>query len=276
MKELMNKEDAKVLLLFLLGRFEEVCEKANIPYYASGGTLLGAVRHGGFIPWDDDIDVMIERKYYSLFVRTCKEVLEEPVVFESRENDPDFCQEYIKLCFKEDDGGFSALSLDVFFLDNTDRKQVVLRAAQNLTLQTLYSVKKMKLSNGAYTPKNPLKKAAVSFLSKKLSFGDIELLHKKTMLKEERDTGLLVNWGSCYSYKKATYRKIDLGTPQRLPFENTTVSAAEHPEAILKKLYGEDYMTLPPEEKRTDHGVEQLHCSALDFDEIKRKVGLEK
>ena len=63
--------------LDLFKAFIEVCEKLQLKYYLLGGTLLGAVRHKGFIPWDDDIDVGMPRKDYEIFIQKAQDLLPE-------------------------------------------------------------------------------------------------------------------------------------------------------------------------------------------------------
>ena len=271
----MEKSKTRVLLLYLLKHLNQICEMASIPCYASGGTCLGAVRHKGFIPWDDDVDYMIPRKFYQLFVETCEKNLPSPVVIRTRENDPYFCCEYIKLCFKDDKRGFSDVSIDVFLLDETNPKKKMLRACQNFLLTQLYFIKQYKVSRDqkgdTYTPGNRLKQIYLSCMSC-MPYRIIDKLHKYLMVCDKSNTESWVNWGSCYSYKKATYLKSAFGVPKKLPFENTYVYVAENPEEILIHLYGENYMVPPPLEKRTDHGVRQLCCDELNYDKIKKEV----
>lgn len=275
--ELMDKGKARFLLLYLLKKMNEISENEGIPYYASGGTCLGAIRHKGFIPWDDDIDVMIPRKYYVQFVEACQRHLEEPVAFRTRENDPYFCCEYIKLCFTDEELGYSDLSIDVFFLDETNPKRTVFRSLQNFLLTQLYYLKTYKvgkLGKGKpYWPKNSLRRIWLGLLSRILSLKTIDRWHKATMIAEKSMSEYWINWGSCYSYKKATYSKNALGTPQKVKFENTYVYVAEHTEEILTHLYGSNYMTPPPPEKRTDHGVREIHCPMLYDKGILQRLG---
>ena len=272
----MKKSDTKVLLLYLLKQLEKICEEGNITYYAYAGTLLGSVRHGGLIPWDDDIDVVIDRKDYDAFVEASKKVLVDPVVIHTRENDPYFCQEYIKLCFKDDILGYSDISIDVFVLDETNPKRKLFRALQNSIVQSLYPIKVYKISRlqgeKPYKPKNKIKHlflAAASLLPLKT----IEKLHKKTMTAEKKLCTHYVIWGSHYSYKKVTFDKNMWKGSVSIPYENTIINAAENYKDSLLQMYGKNYMQLPPEDKRVDHGVRELNCSALDFEKIKQEVG---
>lgn len=277
-ENLMEKSDIKALLLYLLKFVNQICEEANIPYYASAGTCLGAVRHKGLIPWDDDIDIMIPREYYDSFVKKCTEILKPPILVRTRENDPYFCCEYIKLCFKDEVLGYSDLSIDVFFLDETFPKKKFLRYIQNKILIDLYFIKKYKVSKTGYgdryIPKNPLKHVYLFIMSAILSFGRIEKIYKKTISKEKQIGEYWINWGSCYSYKKATYLKKNLGVPLKAEYENTYIYLPENHKAILTQLYGEDYMTPPPPEKRVDHGVRKLNCKELDIELIKKEIGI--
>lgn len=275
--ELMNKKDIKILLLYLLKQLNNLCEEFNIPYYASAGTCLGAVRHKGLIPWDDDIDVMIPRKYYNLFVEKATEFFPNHIVVRTRENDPLFCCEYIKLCFKDDVFGYSDLSIDVFFLDETNPKRRLFRAIQNRILIDLYFVKKYKVSriskDNPYIPKNIFKRIYISVLSATLSLQFIDEIHKKTMLAEKKECDYWVNWGSCYSYKKATYSKKSFGQPQKVSYENTYIYIQENPEVMLTQLYGDNYMQPPPLEKQINHGVRKLTCEDINIEEIRKEIG---
>ena len=73
----------------ILFQFDDYCRAHSLRYSLGGGTLLGAVRHGGFIPWDDDVDVMMPRPDYDRFLDICKEQ-EPPFDVISHESDPDY------------------------------------------------------------------------------------------------------------------------------------------------------------------------------------------
>ncbi len=272
--EYLDKEKAKVYLLYLLKKLHEITEREGIPIYASGGTCLGMIRHQGMIPWDDDIDIMIFRKDYKRFVQACEKSLSLPIVLRTRDNDPFFYEEFAKLCFLDDDNNYTSLSIDVFELDETNPKRHLFREFQNQVKRGLYYTKMYKVSKlgyGKYHPKSIFKRCILS-IGSLLSIRSMDRLLIKILTAEKKEGDYVVNWGAAYSYKKATYPRKAFGTPHKMPFENMYVWSEEYPEMILECLYGKDYMKLPPIEKRTDHGVKSFKCSKLDFDAIKKEV----
>lgn len=272
----MDKEDTRYLLLYLLKHFNRVCEAANITYYASAGTCLGAIRHKGLIPWDDDIDCMMPRQFYQAFVTTCERMLPPELILHTRENDPYFLCEYIKLCFRDDETKYSDISLDVFFLDETNPNRKMFRALQNRFHLFLYSLKAFKVSRmlkgrRKYRPANPIKYCLLKMMNF-ITLSKIDSMMTKVMLAEKNKCTYYINWGSCHPYKKATYSKETLGVPQKLPFENQYVMVPEHPDVILTQLFTKNYMTPPPIEKRVDHKIRPLRNKRIDMVAIHKEI----
>ncbi len=83
--------------LDLLERFLEVCRRHNLRYYAFGGTLLGAVRHKGYIPWDDDIDIMMLREDYDKLLAIADEEFTAPYFFQTAHNDQKYSRGHAQL-----------------------------------------------------------------------------------------------------------------------------------------------------------------------------------
>lgn len=113
--------------LEMLERFIEVCEKNNLNYFLDGGTLLGAVRHQGFIPWDDDIDVIMPRKDYECLCQIADKEFEYPYFFQTTLTEKGFFRTHAQLR-NSDTTGFIAIDgkkdinrgifMDIFVLDN--------------------------------------------------------------------------------------------------------------------------------------------------------------
>ncbi len=123
------------LLFMLLCEFDRICKKHNIEYFLGGGTLLGAIRHGGMIPWDDDVDVMMKREEYEKFLSVViKETENTEFFFQSSETDKQYHSVFTKIRlngtrfvtryseqFSEMHQG---IFIDIFVHDNTSNKKI--------------------------------------------------------------------------------------------------------------------------------------------------------
>ncbi len=129
--------------LTVLYEFDRICKKYNIPYFADWGTLLGTVRHNGFIPWDDDLDITMKRADYIRFLKIAKEELPEDFALFTYETHPDFWHFLARIvsknriCFEEEHlrkyHGFPYITgIDIFVLDYvcTDPQKEELRRTQ--------------------------------------------------------------------------------------------------------------------------------------------------
>ena len=76
--------------LEILNEFVRICDEYKLQYFLVGGTLLGAVRHQGFIPWDDDIDVAMPRQDYDSFAEICAKELKRQYFYQSADTDPNY------------------------------------------------------------------------------------------------------------------------------------------------------------------------------------------
>lgn len=273
--DLMPIEVVHDLLLYLLKQVNEITEKENIPYFSHAGTTLGAVRHKGFIPWDDDIDLMLERKYYDKFVAACERSLPSQVVIRTRENDPYFCEEYIKICFVDEKIKFSELSLDVFILDETDPKRKIFRVIQNQIIRWIRPIKLYKATRQAeylekYVPRNKLKHLFLAVCSV-LPLNLLTDVQSRVMQAEKNLTDWYVDWGSISPYQRATWPKDYYSRRVKLPFENTYIYASDRYIEILTRGYGKNFMQLPPIEKRKSHSVHGIVNSNLDIEKIRKE-----
>ena len=89
--------EAQLIMLDMLVEFDAICKKYNLKYWLDSGTLLGAVRHEGFIPWDDDIDLSMPVEDYNRFKEIAKDELSDNIFFQTSKTDPAFKFDYIKL-----------------------------------------------------------------------------------------------------------------------------------------------------------------------------------
>ena len=96
----ISREDlrqAQKIMLYIMKKIHEVCVKHNIKYWLDYGTLLGAIRHDGFIPWDDDLDICMMREDYEKFNKVAQAELGDEFFWQTPETDTDLCYEYGKV-----------------------------------------------------------------------------------------------------------------------------------------------------------------------------------
>lgn len=96
-KQKTHLTEHQTLLLEMLHDFDQVCRNHNIHYQLFAGTALGAVRHGGFIPWDDDIDVILMRDEYERFFREAAGDFDPSVYYVQKDNSPHWPMQFSKL-----------------------------------------------------------------------------------------------------------------------------------------------------------------------------------
>ena len=279
MTDEMQKQNERILLLNLLVELQEQCRLAGVRNYVVSGTLLGAVRHKGFIPWDDDIDTMIFSEDYDRLMSSMEKNLGDDYCIVTRENSPLYFQEFPKLCYKNKKGEVSELSIDIFVYTPTDISKKRLRKLQNKMLGYLYHIKRYKvrkLLGKDAGISSPLKKAVVAVFSV-IPLKTLDKGVKFFMTVSGKNNGEYVtNWGSQYNYdRKATFKRGIFGEPEYLTFEGIEIEVPHDYESMLIQIYG-DYMKLPPEDKRVTHGVSLAGCEDVDMETIRARVESKK
>lgn len=243
--------------LDLLAELKKICDKHQLRFWVGFGTLLGAVRHHGFIPWDDDLDVWMPRKDYDKLL-SLDIKLEKPYFLQTTLNDDDYYSSFARLRNSNTTGILvsknnkcnNGIYVDIYPLDGIN---------ENETLQWLRS-KYVKIENVAahsymynINP-HPLTRFLHFFL--RLPF--VPYNHKE-VYKRINKIASNVNWEESdkvgfvvfapYAHKRNIFCKKDFDITEWLCFENTKVPVPSGYKNILKILYG-DYMKFPPVEKR--------------------------
>lgn len=252
---------------------KRICEENGIKYFIIAGSLLGAVRHKGFIPWDDDMDIGMLRGDYERFIELSKTQLGERFFLQTTETDGAYGLNFAKILLKntileEDSAANDAkkgIFVDVFPFDAVPESEEEKEKHKKRT----YYLRRLLLAKQNYKvcgPKEYVKRAAYAALKVIASFYSRERLCE--MLDKEcrrynapgRNPEKIVNIGGAYGYEKETIRYEWVENTVLLPFEDFEISAPAGYTSYLEYFYG-DYMTPPPEDKRYNrHGVK-----ALDF-----------
>lgn len=253
--------------------FRRICDKHGLKYFLIGGTLLGAVRHGGFIPWDDDMDVGMLREDYEKFLQVCPQELGEDFFLQTHGTDPSyaFCFAKIRLngtTLAEDYAVHSeqhnGVYLDIFPYDDMPQGKL----QQKLHYLMYKCVKWAALGKTDYAFVET-KKRRFAACMKVLFFPFsedtlIRMLDRICTMHNREDAEYCVNMGGAYNYNEFT-RKANLTELTTLDFEGYGFLAPTNYRELLAQMYG-DYMKLPPVEKRGDqHRVVQMELGSYEI-----------
>jgi lipopolysaccharide cholinephosphotransferase len=258
----------KELELNMLRAFVDICAKLNLRYYLLGGTLLGAVRHQGFIPWDDDIDLGMPRADYEIFLREGQKHLPEHLFLQCLATEPHYCANFAKI--RDSRSTFVEYSvrrhrinhgvyIDIFPLDYypaatlAQRKMDVDQRLLKSRFRSAFDVPEIsRHSAGGELAMGLLSAAAkVRYPNLRKALDTREELHKSV-----QPSDLMANYCGAWGKKEIMPAQwYGEGTP--VTFEGLTVMAPAQYENWLTHVYG-DYMQLPPVEKRVSHHYAQF------------------
>lgn len=249
--------------LGLLREFIRICGELNLSYFAVQGTLLGAVRHGGFIPWDDDIDVGMLRDDYECFLEKAPHYLPEYYFLQTFRSDPEHYHCFAKLrdsrtTFIENTAQKlrrmnHGIFIDIFPFDYYPEKKIQARCFEIKKFMLRY-----RLRSEFYIPQDNvrnvpnilrkilMKTAAVLVPSERAALEESDRLYRSI-----RPGNLLVNNGSPWGKREIVERSW-MEQTKPLVFEDLPVSVPIGYDAYLTHVYG-DYMQLPPENERRPH-----------------------
>mgnify|MGYP000845578381 CR=1 FL=1 len=261
MKEI-SIEELKLLQLNMLTYIKKVCEKNNLKYYLCGGTLLGAIRHKGYIPWDDDIDIFMPIDDYKRFLKLNHKVEGYTAL------NPYECNDYYYTFSKLVDNRTKLVELgwpevdkmgvyiDIFPLfalpDNeTERDEYIskLRSLNEKHYRYFWSVWNYSENRIKMIAKSILKFPGYIINKKRKTKENILKLMDKYDFKRSENVGFVL---SAYDPKKEVTRKEVYEKTIQVEFEGELFSAPVGYDEYLSNLYGE-YMKLPPIEKRKTH-----------------------
>ena len=244
-------------LLAVMVDFHNYCVNNSIDYYMISGTMLGAYRHKGFIPWDDDMDVGMTRENYERFLSSVKRD-KSFIVHNYRTDSPvSFCltRIYIDDMFIDwqmDPSLDNHLYFDIFVLDNVPEDI----KSQKKQAKRIKFYKRIIYQKATYKNGNTKMKRLVKYVLHVLLFPLPYnfLVRKVDTIMQQYSHGseseFICSMNSQYSYERQKMRRAIFGTPRLYEFEGFTFYGVEEPELYLEHLFGTDYMSLPPIEKR--------------------------
>lgn len=249
-----NRKKNWAVELDLLFKFDAVCKKYNLKYFLMYGSLLGAVRHNGFIPWDDDLDVAMLREDYEKFIQLSSE-FDKPYFLQTPYTDEEYFFSFAKLR----NSNTTAMSkmfiyqnynkgifIDIFPIDNFDEtnaderyKRIKFLGMENSTY--------MRRKNPNLDEKNILRVKNHSGIKPLDAYEEIQSLAQCTENSNSENVSLAV-W-TVYDMKRMIYKRSDFEEALYWEVEGIKVPIPCGYKNILKTLYG-DYMQLPPIQER--------------------------
>jgi lipopolysaccharide cholinephosphotransferase len=253
-------------ILDMYEEFSHVCSKHNLRHYVIGGTLLGAVRHHGFIPWDDDFDIAMPRQDYEKFREVFSSEMPGWCKIVDRKNCDEFSTLFLKVqdSRKEKIAGLerklnftlsNGVFLDIFPIDGypTGRLSLVCWNIRSgwLWLEARYSVFKRRpgtvIGYLCYWVGAFLHVIFHRVKSMKTFLDMREKEYRKYYFSDDKRSGMA---GCHTNIYQMTFRERVFGDPVLLEFNGTKVNAPVDYNEFLRVNFGEEYMTLPPKNKQ--------------------------
>ena len=245
----------------------KVLEKEKLSYFLVGGTLLGAVRHKGFIPWDDDLDIGMPRKDYNRFISMGAKALGEEYFLHCHKTDSTFWLPYAKVRMNNtvfDEPSIAGIKthkgifIDVFPLDNAKRQTSLFQKIQAYISKNLSTIIIWRKGVDVEQDKRFFVRAAFH-VSKIFSIKFLNNIVQGVMsLNRNNDSEYFVGLASYYNYVKQTIPKNKYIPSKELEFEDGIFKVPRDYDYILRQVYG-DYMKIPPIDERITHNPVELH-----------------
>ena len=258
-----EKKRVNAVYLDLLREFGRLCENAGITYWIAYGSLIGTVRHKGFIPWDDDVDILMPRKDFDRLLRLSNEEFgaREPYFLQTPHPDPAFQQRILR--FRRSDTAFitqydlnmakkagslynMGLALAIFPLDNYPKSRLL----QKIQFKIAHMGVDFRTDGGEVKTKtvlNALMRLADKIITEKMI---VNIIHGMYRLSRKNRSGKLQSYAGFYT-EPCLWDAADFAGTVMLPFEDMTVPAPVGYDRVLTVTYG-NYMEFPPPEQRVD------------------------
>ena len=248
-------------LLVIMDEIDRVCKENNINYYLVGGSLLGAVRHKGFIPWDDDLDIAMPRQDWLRFIEIAPNSLNSNFSLDWITTNPKYWQFFAKVSEKntlfEENSNMktfqTGIFVDIFPLD--------LSPAYNKSLNRIRSFVKVLKSaiSFKYCKVNTITELCIKMISIIATPLMLQNIILRTLMNvQKKGCTHYANFGSQYKLEKQTMPVEWYGDGTTLAFENRIYRVPVKYEQVLNSIYGKNFMEIPPLEKRRCHYPEKV------------------
>lgn len=261
-----NLRKLQLAQLYMMREIAQICEMHGLKYYLCGGTLLGAVRHGGFIPWDDDLDITMYRQDLSRLIEIIQQNYGEKYFVQNFQTDRNYTRYIPKIRLNgtrqaekgyEKDGIHQGIYIDIFPLDHvtkTDGLELYLRGK---LLRLLFAFKTIRCTRNKTTTR--FKKYLIKVLKPASFLVPMALIDKLfdwvCTATDKPGAAYTTSFASHYLWKKQLVDNSVYGEGTFLTFENAEFRVPSRYFDLLKQVFGRNYMELPPVDQRNSGHV---------------------
>ena len=250
----------------ILDQIVKICDAHGLRYYLTYGSLLGAVRHSGFIPWDDDLDIMMPRKDYEIFLKVAPKELSSDYFLQCDQSQEDYWLNFAKVRknntlfeeFSEDIMGENAhtgIFVDIFPLDSVKNPDSFVLHIKAIFAKALNETRYYK--KGIFT-KSSLNYKVLDQILKIFSQKTLGKWYNRIVIaKKDENYPYYVDLFTDRNYKLCIAPKKYYGNGVKLKFMEKEYMVPDEYDRLLTKEYG-DYMKIPAPEDRVTHNTSRI------------------
>lgn len=249
-------------LFALMKRLDAFFRENDLDYYLLGGSLIGALRHNGFIPWDDDMDIMVTRDVYEKLIGM-EDKLPYDIEFVCLENSPQFCKPYGMFSLKTDTctsynrffwgGRCMGTAIDVFVMDDMNMEDFD-EFFKTLVLHqdVIYRAKLSSAKVADYKDEYFAYKDREKTEGRDVVIRELRSKLKSFANRDDCDKRVVTTWGRS---NLRTYSIDWVQEPKYVKFEDTEFAVPTKPEACLRLQYGYDWYMIPTDTEQITHNL---------------------
>lgn len=252
------------ILLMILNDVKTVCDNNNIDYYIYAGSGIGVARHSGFIPWDDDVDIVMFRKDFNKFSEIFEKDLGGKYSLRTPDNTEDYflCFPKVMLngtkyeeCWSKKVSFETGIGLDIFILDNvpSNKFKRIIFTNKCYYIRILKDIAFLKQHRTSKTKQ--LIMDLTNIFLKLFGFDYLKLKKKclESYIKyQDKETEYVSELDGNGHFKPHIFLRSDFEPANYMKFEDIEVRTPKNIDVVLTTIYG-DYMRMPPKEKRYNH-----------------------